>query len=136
MEAIEQLKDDLREGRIDADRLVDLIVALRGQLQASQQRIAELEKQVAGSGTAKVDEAYSMKAEEKRQEARGKKKPNSRTNKTAAGARRQTILTSVLQSLRVAEGSRLSSAGLGIPEIVRIRLLMGSWKPSNNSRST
>ena len=68
MEAIEQLKDDLREGRIDADRLVDLIVALRGQLQASQQRIAELEKQLAGSGTAKVDEPYSLKAEEKRQE--------------------------------------------------------------------
>jgi len=43
MEAIEQLKDDLREGRIDANRLVDLIVALRLQLQASQQRITELE---------------------------------------------------------------------------------------------
>ena len=94
MEAIEQLKIDLREERIDANRLIDLIFTL-------QQRIAELEKQVAGSGTAKVDEPYSMKAEEKRQEARGKKKPNSRTNKTAAGARRQTILTSVLQSLRL-----------------------------------
>ena len=68
MEAIEQLKIDLREERIDANRLIDLIFTL-------QQRIAELEKQVAGSGTAKVDEAYSMKAEEKRQEARGKKKP-------------------------------------------------------------
>jgi len=89
MEAIEQLKIDLLEGRIDANRLVDLIVALRRQLQASQQqlqasqqqlqasqqRIAELEKQLAGSGTAKVDEPYSLKAEEKRQEARGRKKP-------------------------------------------------------------
>ncbi len=63
MEAIEQLKDDLRAGRIDANRLIDLIVvsqqqlqASQQQLQASQQRIAELEKQLLGSGTAKVDE--------------------------------------------------------------------------------
>ena len=48
MEAIEQLKIDFLEGRIDANRLVDLIVASQQQLQASQQRIAELEKQLAG----------------------------------------------------------------------------------------
>ena len=62
MEAIEQLKIDLKAGRIDADRLVDLIAALRRQLQATQQRIAELGKQLAGSGTAKVDEPYSTLA--------------------------------------------------------------------------
>jgi hypothetical protein len=75
MNASEQLKEDLRTGRIDANRLVDLIGTVQQQLQAAQQRIAELEKQLAASaGSAKVDEPFSMRAEEKRQEARGKKK--------------------------------------------------------------
>ena len=73
MDAAERLKDDLREGRIDPYRLVDLIVALQRDLHTANQRIAELEKQLAGS-TAKVDEPFSLRAEEKRQEARGKKK--------------------------------------------------------------
>jgi transposase len=74
MDGIEQLKEDLRQGRIDPHRLVELMVTLQGELQAAKQRIAELEKQLAGSTTPKVDEAFSMRAEEKRQEARGKKK--------------------------------------------------------------
>jgi transposase len=73
MDAAEQLKDDLRSGRLKPDRLVDLLVDLQRQLLAANQRIADLEKQVAGS-TTKVDEPYSLRAEEKRQEARGKKK--------------------------------------------------------------
>jgi hypothetical protein len=85
MDAIEQLKEDLREGRLDADRLVELMVTLQrklqaaqGELQIAQQRIAELEKHIAGSTTTKVDEPYSMRAEEKRQEARGKTKPKAK----------------------------------------------------------
>jgi transposase len=75
MDPIEQLKDDLRTGRIDASRLIDLIGTLQQQLQAAHQRIAQLEKQLPGtSGPAKVDEPFSMRAEEKRQETRGKKK--------------------------------------------------------------
>ena len=75
MDAIEQLKEDLRTGRIDANRLVDLIGTLQQQLQAANQRIAELEKQLAGtSGPGKLAEPFSMRAEEKRQEARGKKR--------------------------------------------------------------
>src|SRR5215212_4353345 len=76
MSASEQLKEDLRTGRIDANRLVDLIGTLQQQLQAAQQRIVELEKQLAApSGTTtKVAEPFSMRAEEKRQEARGKNK--------------------------------------------------------------
>jgi transposase len=75
MDAIEQLKDDLRAGRIDANRLIDLIGTLQRQLQAANQRIAELEKQLGSpSGSAKVAEPFSMRAEEKRQEARGKKR--------------------------------------------------------------
>jgi transposase len=80
MDAIETLRTDLREGRISADRLVDLVVILQRQLEAAQRqleaankRIDELEKKLGGSGTAKLDEPFSMRAEEKRQEARGKK---------------------------------------------------------------
>jgi transposase len=74
MDAIEQLKEDLRQGRIDANRLVELMVTLQRELQAAKQRIADLEQQLGGSTTAKVNEPFSMRAEEKRQEARGKTK--------------------------------------------------------------
>src|SRR2546423_1844803 len=82
MDPIEQLKADVLSGRIDANRLVDLIATVQRELQAAKQRIAELEqrnaeleqKPAATSGTAKLDEPFSMRAEEKRQEARGKKR--------------------------------------------------------------
>jgi|tagenome__1003787_1003787.scaffolds.fasta_scaffold20843679_1 transposase len=82
MDAIEQLKDDLISGRIDPNRLVEVIATVQRELQAAKQRIseleqrnAELEKQQAGTATAaKVEESFSMRAEEKRQEARGKKR--------------------------------------------------------------
>jgi transposase len=81
MDAREQLQEDLRTGRIDANRLVDLLATVQRELQAANQRItdleqrnAELEKQLATSGTAKVAEPFSLRAEEKRQEARGKKR--------------------------------------------------------------
>jgi len=83
MDAIEQLKQDLRQGRIDAERLFDVIAALQRQLEAAQrelmaarQRIEELEKKTGGPtppATAKVDQPFSMRAEEKRQQERGKK---------------------------------------------------------------
>jgi transposase len=92
MDVIEQLQEDLRTGRIDANRLVDLIGTLQRELQASkqrntelEQRIAELEKQLAAaSGPAKVEQPFSMRAEEKRQEARGKKR-SKRKNKKQRG---------------------------------------------------
>jgi transposase len=86
MDAIDQLKEDVRQGRVDAQRLLDLIVTLQRQLEAAQrelkaatQRIAELEQQVGGSGTpatatATVDEPFSLRAEEKRQDKKKKKK--------------------------------------------------------------
>ena len=73
MDVAEQLTDDLQSGRLRPDRLIGLIVDLQRQLHAANQRIADLEKQLAGSA-AKVDEPYSLRAEEKRQDARGKKK--------------------------------------------------------------
>jgi len=74
MDAIEQLKEDLREGRIDPLRLLELYVVSQQHLHAAHQRIAELEKQVAGSPTLKVDQPFSLRSEEKRQDARGQKK--------------------------------------------------------------
>jgi len=81
MDAGEQLKQDVRDGRIDVDRLIDVIVALQRQLEAAlqelkaaKQRIDELEKKTGDAGAVKVDQAFSMRAEEKRQQARRKNK--------------------------------------------------------------
>lgn len=74
MDAVEQIKQDVHEGRIDANRLVDLIVSLQRQLEQAKQRIEELEKKCGGSPTVKTAEPYSMRAEEQRQAARGKKR--------------------------------------------------------------
>jgi hypothetical protein len=80
MDAIETLRQDVQEGRISGDRLVDLIASqqrqlqvVQQQLQAAKQRIEELEKKLGGPPTAKLDEPFSMRSEEQRQEAHGKK---------------------------------------------------------------
>lgn len=92
MDAIETLKQDVQEGRIDAERLVDLMVAMQRQLQTTQQqlratqqqlqaanqRLEELEKKLDGATTTKVNEPFSLRAEEQRQEARGNKKRQSK----------------------------------------------------------
>ena len=74
MDVTEQLKQDVREGRVDVDRLVELVASLQRQLQQAHRRIDELVKQQGGSGTVKTAEPYSVRAEEQRQEARGKKR--------------------------------------------------------------
>ena len=78
---MERIKDDLRDGRIDPERLIGLIEALERQLQSAQRelvaakrRVEELEKKLGGAATTKFDEPFSMRAEERRQEARGKKR--------------------------------------------------------------
>jgi transposase len=74
MDTIDKLKQDVREGRISAEALIDLIADLCRKLDAANKRIEELEKQIGASPTAKVDEPFSTRAEEQRQEARGKTK--------------------------------------------------------------
>jgi len=74
MDAAEQMKQDVREGRISVDRLVELMVSQQKQLEQAKQRIEELEKKLGGSPTVKTDEPYSMRAEEQRQAARGRKR--------------------------------------------------------------
>ena len=74
----------MRQGRIPVDRLVDLVVTLQKQLDEARRRIEELERQAGGSGTAKVDEPYSMRAEEQRQQRRAGAK-RKRNRKSRAG---------------------------------------------------
>ena len=94
MDAGEQLKQDVREGRIDVDRLIDVIVALQRQLEtalrelnAAKERIQELEKKTGGAGTVKVDQPFSMRAEEKRQQARGKNQKKAKLSKKSRRGR-------------------------------------------------
>ena len=101
MDAIEQLKQDVRDGRIDADRLIDVIVTQQRQLEAAKQRIEELERKLGGppsSPTAKVDESFSMRAEEKRQQARHPKNNKLKLSRKSRRGR----LTSV-DKLKLAE---------------------------------
>jgi transposase len=91
---LQQLEQDVRAGRIKPARLVawlgqqqeklteaqGQLAEARSQLAEAQQRIQTLEttvealqQQVASSPTAKLDEPYSVKAEEQRQAARGRK---------------------------------------------------------------
>src|ERR1700730_1558640 len=72
MDTIEALKQDLKAGRISAERLGDLVADLGRKPEAAHQRIVDLEKQC--GGTTKVDEPFSARAEEQRQEARGRKR--------------------------------------------------------------
>lgn len=75
MDAIERIKDDLRNGRIAPERLVDLLEALQRALDVAKRRIAELEKKLGGKAATKVTEPFSLRAEERRQEARGERRP-------------------------------------------------------------
>ena len=82
MDACEPSKPAAPDDCGDGDRAVELIGRVYGELEtlraeneALKREIAELKKQRAGSAaTAKVAEPYSMRAEEKRQRARGRGK--------------------------------------------------------------
>ena len=89
MDANDQLKQDVRAGRIDADRIVDMWASMGRQLQQANLRIAELEKQLGSAGTVKTAEPYSLRAEEQRQATGGnqpapKHKPKRRGRITTA----------------------------------------------------
>jgi hypothetical protein len=81
MDLIDTLRQEVQAGRVGVERLLDLLAAqqrqlqaLQQQLQVAKQRIDELEKkQGLPPPTAKLDQPFSMRAEEQRQQARGKK---------------------------------------------------------------
>jgi hypothetical protein len=70
---VKQLEQEVREGRVTAERLLQLLEAAHTRIQSLEAVVQELESKLAASGTEKLDEAYSTKAEEQRQQARGKK---------------------------------------------------------------
>lgn len=89
---MEQLKQDVRAGRIDVERLLDVFAAQQRQLAAAleelrkaRQRIEELERQAPCAATAKVAEPYSLRAEEQRQQARQQKKQRRRDRQGRRG---------------------------------------------------
>jgi transposase len=135
---VEQFKDDVREGRIDTDRLVDLHVTLQRrleqmsqelsdttkQLNQAQRRIEELEQQLRGP-TKKVDEPFSVAAEEKRQEARGKKKPKRKRPK------RRGRITTKDKIARAARTEKVFPAG--VPEAdCKLSHTRPVWRFENN----
>ncbi len=85
MDAGTQLKQDVRAGRLDAVRLVELVLSSRReaqraqqplqqaqqQLQEPRQRIEEWKRKLGGSATVKTADAYSMRTAESWQHARG-----------------------------------------------------------------
>jgi transposase len=98
MDASDQLKQDVREGRIDVDRLVDLVVTLQRQLQAALQRIQDLEQQLGGPASTKLEQPFSVRAEEQRQQARGNNKQRQHKNKGRRG--RVTTAEKIAQAQR------------------------------------
>jgi transposase len=101
MDAKEQMKQELREGRLDPERLVDLVVDLREILKKAEKRIAELERKLKGFAKAETTEPYSMRAEEQRQKQRrgkkGRQSPSGRrgrigtAEKIALAERREAV---------------------------------------------
>ena len=68
---VSELEQDVREGRVDSDRLIEIIGVLVRKLEAAQRRIEALEAKL-GKLSSKLEEPFSVAAEEKRQAARGK----------------------------------------------------------------
>lgn len=104
---VERFREDVRAGRIEADRLVDLIVSLQRQLEQAQRRIEELERKLGGESP-KFAEPFSLRAEEQRQEVRGKtrrkrKRPLRRGRVTTAEKIRQAERTESVFPAGVAE---------------------------------
>lgn len=52
---------------------MDLVISLQRELREARHRIEDLEKKLGGPATTKVTESYSLRAEEQRQRARGRK---------------------------------------------------------------
>ena len=87
---VDQLRQDVAEGTVELDRLVDLIGSQQKLIQQLQQdneklqeQIENLKEQIKKNPTERLDESYSEKAEEKRQaEAKGKRKKRKRPKRS------------------------------------------------------
>jgi len=132
MDAIEQLKRDVREGRISVDRLFDVIDSLQRQLRAALQRIEELEKKAGGPSpppTAKVEQPFSLRAEEKRQQARGNKDTNENQSKLTCKGRRGRLSTAA--KLKLAERTEKCFPAGVLEEDCRLSHARPVWRLEN-----
>jgi transposase len=78
---MEQLKQDVAEGKVSLDRLVDLIASQQKLIEKLQKQCAELQEKIDSKNpTERLDEQYSEKAEEKRR-AKGKKRKRSKPHR-------------------------------------------------------
>lgn len=68
-----ELKEDVRSGRISTDRLCEMFCQLQKQCDELQRQVDELKKQLGNRPAPKLDQSYSVADEERRQEACGKK---------------------------------------------------------------
>lgn len=94
----EQLKEDVLTGAITLDRLaMSSRKGAREELDRAKKRIAELERQLGKPAAPKVSEAFSVRAEEQRQEARGKKH---RKRKRGSRGGRKSTAEKVAQAAR------------------------------------
>lgn len=140
MDAIETLRQEVQEGRISADRLVDLLGCQQRLLQTTQQqlqttqqqlqsandRIEVLEKKLGGqSPTAKLHEPFSVRSEEQRQEARGKKQKDKRKRKGRRG--RIKTQDKIAQAKR---SERVFPEGVA-PEKCRLSHVRTVWRLEN-----
>ncbi len=72
---VEQLRQDVADGTVELDRLVELIASQQKLIQQLQEEVERLKEQIEKNPTARLDEAYSERAEAERQaKARGKRK--------------------------------------------------------------
>jgi hypothetical protein len=70
---VDQLRQDVAEGRFDLDRLVELIGSQQKLIEQLQEQNEKLKAQIEKNPTERLDESYSEKAEDKRKaEAEGK----------------------------------------------------------------
>ena len=98
---VDQLRQDVAAGTIELDRLVELIASQQKIIQRQQEQIEKLKEQIKKNPTQRLDEAYSEKAEAKRQADAGgrpkkRKTPKRRgrlstSEKIARAARRQKV---------------------------------------------
>jgi len=121
---VEQLKKDVRSGRITPDRLIDLIVTLQRELHAARGQIEDLKRQLGSPPSSKISQPFSVEAEERRQEARGKK---GRKRKRRSQAGRTTNAEKVAQAVR---NERVFPAGVR-EEDCRLSHMRPVWRLEN-----
>src|SRR5210317_1357775 len=72
---VDQLRQDVAEGTVELDRLVELIASQQKRIEQLLEEIEKLKEQIKKNPTERLEEAYSERAEEKRQaKAKGKRK--------------------------------------------------------------